>query len=39
MSYTGRIDIAAYAWWRAGLNGRWELNPGRVFNAIGAASC
>lgn len=30
-------DIAAQTWWRSSLNARWELNPGRVFNAVGAA--
>jgi len=30
-------DIPAQTWWRGSLNGHWDLNPGRVLNAIGAA--
>ena len=30
-------DIAAQTFWRSSLNARWELRPGLVFNAVGAA--
>ncbi len=30
-------DIPAQTFWRANLNMNWELNPSKVFNAVGAA--
>jgi len=30
-------DLAAQTYWTTALGARWELNPGRVYNAIGAA--
>jgi len=30
-------DMPAQTFWRSSVNARWEINPGRVINAIGAA--
>lgn len=27
-------DIAAQSFWRASLNANWEINPGRIYNAV-----
>ena len=30
-------DIPAQTYWRTSLNARWELRPGLIYNAVGAA--
>ncbi|MBD3237958.1 MAG: TetR family transcriptional regulator [Candidatus Eisenbacteria bacterium] len=30
-------DIPAQTFWRASANARWEINPGLIYNAVGAA--